>query len=99
MNEREKITLSKMIRIYCRSVHKTKKDVCTECKKLELYAHQRLEHCHFGENKPVCKKCTIHCYKPEYRQKIRQIMRFSGPRMIIYYPLDSIKHLIHNKKK
>jgi hypothetical protein len=98
MNEREKITLSEMLFIYCRAKHNSKpgNKLCPECSELESYAHKRLEHCTFGEEKPICKKCTIHCYKNDYRVQIKRIMRFSGPRMFLYHPLKTIKHLIHN---
>jgi len=94
MNAREKNTVSKMIRIYCRSKHGTRNGLCEECSELEDYSHNRLEHCKFGEEKPACANCTVHCYKPGYRDKIREIMRFSGPRMIFYYPIDAIRHLL-----
>ena len=94
MNAREKNTVSEMIRIYCRSKHGTRNGLCPECGEVEDYAHNRLEHCKFGEEKPTCEKCTVHCYKPGYRDKIREIMRFSGPRMIFRYPADAIRHLL-----
>ncbi len=93
MNDKEKSTVSKMIRIYCRSKHEQLDILCLDCLKLEDYAHKRLENCPFGENKPVCKKCRIHCYKTEYKEKTREVMRFSGPRMLLHHPIDAIKHL------
>lgn len=99
MNAGEKITVSKMLLIYCRSKHGNEQELCSQCSALESYAHQRLEHCTFGEKKPICKRCPIHCYKPDYRSKIKEVMRFSGPRMILYHPFDVFKHLIHKSKK
>ncbi|WP_302956616.1 nitrous oxide-stimulated promoter family protein [Prevotella sp.] len=46
------------------------------------------------DNKPTCRLCKVHCYKPEKREQIRQIMRYAGPRMLLYYPADAIKHMI-----
>ncbi len=83
-----------MIRIYCRSKHNTHSSLCAECAALENYAHERLEHCPFGEQKRACKNCEIHCYKPEYRDKIRKVMRFSGPRMLFFHPLEAVRHLL-----
>ncbi|MCC8147129.1 MAG: nitrous oxide-stimulated promoter family protein [Bacteroidales bacterium] len=94
MNDKEKKTVSRMIRIYCRKKHKRKYDLCPECKELQEYAHKRLEHCPFKENKPNCKNCTIHCYKTIYKDKIKQVMRFSGPRILFYHPLETIRHFI-----
>ena len=83
-----------MIRIYCRFKHKIRKSLCEDCMQLEDYSHKRLDCCPFGEEKPACDKCTIHCYKPEYREKIREVMRFSGPRMIFFHPVVAMRHLI-----
>ena len=35
-----------------------------------------------------------HCYKPEMRERIRQVMRYSGPRMITKHPVAAIRHLL-----
>jgi hypothetical protein len=32
------------------------------------------------------------------REKIREVMRFSGPRMIFYHPITAIRHVIESKK-
>ena len=58
------------------------------------YAYQRRDHCKFGEKKPTCKKCPIHCYKPDMKKKMREAMRYAGPRMMWYHPIAAIKHLI-----
>lgn len=92
MIEREKQTVSKMIGLYCRLNH-SQKTLCDDCRSVELYAHNRLDNCTFGSAKPSCKKCTVHCYKLEYREKIRAIMRFSGPRMLFFYPREAIWHI------
>lgn len=92
--DREKRIVSKMIALYCR--HKLgAKEMPEEYKMLEEYAHKRLNGCKFQEQKPACKRCTIHCYKPDMREKIREIMRWAGPRMIIYDPIAAIRHLIN----
>jgi len=92
MNAREKNTVSKMIRIYCRFKHGSRKSLCPDCKQLSDYTHKRLEYCPFGESKSSCEKCTVHCYKPEYREKIREVMRFAGPRMLFFHPVEAIRH-------
>ena len=88
----EKITVQKMILLYCKLEHKHK-HLCNSCQILTDYALSRLDHCHFGLEKPVCLNCMVHCYKPIQREAIRKIMRFSGRRMIWYYPGLSIVHL------
>ena len=59
--DREKKTVQKMIEIYCRH-HLKQTTIPEEYQQLIAYAHNRLSHCRFGENKNVCKKCPIHCY-------------------------------------
>lgn len=97
--EREKELVSRMIQLYCRKNHKTKKELCAECQKLDDYARQRSDKCPFMETKTFCSNCTVHCYKPEMREKIRQVMRFSGPRMVFHQPIPAIRHLTESKKE
>ncbi len=87
--EREKQTVSKMIELYCR--HHLKKDpMPEEYQSLTEYACNRLELCRYGERKTTCKKCPVRCYAPAEREAIRQVMRWTGPRMIWYAPKDVI---------
>lgn len=92
--EREKEVVGRMIELYCKK-KLGMNEVSTEYKELEVYAHKRLGMCKFGNNKPNCKRCPIHCYKPEMREKIRTIMRWAGPRMLIYDPIAAIRHLLN----
>lgn len=89
--QKEKRIIAVMIRLYCRKKEK-KPELCSECRELLVYAHERLEHCPFGMDKTSCKHCKIHCYKPEMREKIRRVMRYSGPRMLLYCPWETLKH-------
>jgi hypothetical protein len=99
MNESEKRVVYRMITIYCRSKHKPEKGLCSECESLNNYALQRLERCPFGENKPTCGSCTIHCYKSDMQIRIKEVMRFSGPRMLFIHPIEAIKHFNRERKR
>nr|MBP8870902.1 nitrous oxide-stimulated promoter family protein [Bacteroides sp.] len=57
------------------------------------YAHMRLSRCPFGEKKNTCRLCTIHCYKPEMKERMREVMRYAGPRMLLYHPAAALRHL------
>ena len=92
--EQEKKTVRQMVEIYCHGKKHVSKGLCEECSTLLDYAYQRLDHCKFGENKPTCKKCPIHCYKPDMKEKMREVMRYAGPRMVWYHPIAAIRHLI-----
>ncbi len=90
--ENEKKLLSQMIRLYCRC--KLKAEVMPEAyAELLTYAHRRLDACRFGEGKPTCKRCTVHCYGRAKREDIRRVMRWCGPRMMLYHPLAAWRHL------
>ena len=92
---REAKTLRAMVELYCRGEHGTKKDaLCDECQALVGYAYLRLSQCPFGEQKPTCAKCPIHCYEPEKREQIRTVMRYAGPRMLLHRPVLAVLHLL-----
>jgi hypothetical protein len=102
--DREKRTIKAMIEIFCRGRHQ-QDDLCAECKQLLAYAFERIDKCPFKEDKPTCAKCTVHCYKPQMRQQVHEVMRYAGPRMLLSHPLltfmhymDEIKHAGKNKK-
>lgn len=97
--DREKKMVSQMIALYCRKNHGTKGTLCQECAALNLYARQRSDKCPFMETKTFCSNCKVHCYKPEMREKIRAVMRFSGPRRIFHHPATAIRHVIETKKE
>jgi len=90
--EKEKKTVELMIRLYCQKKEKNTL-LCPDCSALLEYAQARLDHCPFGKEKTSCKKCSIHCYKPEMRERMREVMKFSGPRMILYAPFETLRHL------
>ena len=99
--EREKRMVSEMIALYCRKRHGTRAgELCPECAELAEYARQRSDRCPFMETKTFCSNCSncrVHCYKPEMREKIREVMRFSGPRMIFHHPVAAVRHVIETK--
>ena len=96
MNKRikeEKEVVEQMIRLYCQK-KEGNSSLCPACQKLLEHANGRLDRCRYGEKKPTCKKCPIHCYRPDMKERIRIIMRWSGPRMILYHPIAAIRHLL-----
>ena len=96
---REKRTVSFMLRMHCQGRHGTKTALCPDCQSLHEYSLARLAACPFNENKPVCSKCRVHCYEPVLREKMRQVMRYSGPRMLFRHPILVIRHMIDGRKK
>jgi len=93
--KREHGTLVCMTEIYCNHHHGLQDDgLCDDCAKLMTYAERRLEKCPYGEKKPTCANCPVHCYKPARRKQAREIMRYAGPRMLLRHPLLAIAHQI-----
>ena len=91
--EREKHIIGVMVEIYCKKKHKSKDGLCSECRELLDYSRQRLDKCKFGEQKSYCQKCPIHCYKKDMKEKIKDVMKFSGPRLLFYNPVEFFKHM------
>ncbi len=98
-SEREKAVVKQMIQLYCKKIHKTKNGLCEECLRLNNYAKKRSDNCPFIETKTFCSNCKTHCYKPDMREKIRIVMRFSGPRIIFHHPIMAIRHVIETQKE
>ncbi|MCR4735041.1 MAG: nitrous oxide-stimulated promoter family protein [Treponema sp.] len=96
--KKEEYVVREMIRLYCRKNHRELYDrkskvMCSECSQLADYAVSRSEHCPRMEEKTFCSNCKSHCYSPDMRDKIRKVMRFSGPRIIFYHPILALWHL------
>lgn len=96
---RERKTLQAMIVIYCRDHHGDTDGLCGECSDLRDYAFWRLEKCPFQEEKTTCANCAIHCYTPDRREQVREVMRYAGPRMIWRHPYLAIMHMLDGRKK
>lgn len=91
-----------MIRLYCRAHHGScKGTLCADCEDLLRYASERIDRCPKGERKRSCRVCEIHCYAPARRQKISEVMRYAGPRMLFAAPVAAIRHLLreHSRKE
>jgi hypothetical protein len=95
---REIKTVKAMISLYCRDNHRNNV-LCPGCTELADYALERLTRCPFQEGKTTCAKCPAHCYEPRMREKIRAVMRYSGPRMTFHHPVLALFHLIDGRRK
>jgi hypothetical protein len=91
---REKRTVEAMVRMYCRGHHGKRAGLCEGCAALLDYAHARLDGCRFGEGKTTCARCAVHCYRPEMRERIRAVMRWAGPRMLLRHPVMAVRHVV-----
>ena len=89
-------TLLAMVTLQCQDRHGGHdQDLCDECAALAAYASRRLARCVFGDDKPTCANCSVHCYNAPMRDAVRAVMRYAGPRMIWRHPLLALAHVRH----
>jgi len=103
----EKQTVFCMIRLWCRHQKhttlqtkigaKTITGLCPDCFALYEYTGKKLSDCRYGLEKPVCSSCITHCYQSVRREEIRQVMRYSGPRMMLHHPLRALIYMVRKK--
>jgi len=105
---REQKTMRHMVALYCRDhrqsgSHAKRRDdsglPCAECTDFLAYAARRLQKCPYGEDKPTCANCPIHCYKREPREFARTVMRYAGPRMMWRHPWLALLHLVDGRRR
>lgn len=100
---REKRTISQMVALYCAGNHEAAvrietahcgEAVCADCLAIDANAVQRTERCRKMDEKTSCEQCGNHCYRPVDRERIREVMRYAGPRMLGKHPLAAMRHLM-----
>jgi hypothetical protein len=90
---REIKTVKAMLTIYCKYHHAAGTQLCEDCTSIYEYAVARLHRCPFQDIKPTCGKCLIHCYSRDMQEKVRKVMRYSGPRLILTHPILALYHI------
>ena len=91
---REKKTIDVMLGMYCSGHHGSLPSLCPDCASLKDYALRRLDNCPFHEHKPACNGCCVHCYSAPMRERMRSVMRYSGPRMTLRHPWLALLHML-----
>lgn len=100
--ERETRTISQMVSLYCAGNHdphlRTERAecgeaVCEACRELDEYACLRTRRCRRMAEKVSCNLCQNHCYAPAMQERIRQVMRYAGPRMLLKHPVTALRYL------
>ena len=97
--------LGKFTEIFCRAKHRNAefirvslpaalgvRTICPECRSFLEYAIAKRLTCPLEAEKPTCKKCRIHCYDRQRRDKVREIMSYVGRRMVMRGRLDYLWH-------
>lgn len=99
MNDRRRLdekTLYAMQLIYCSAKHAKdagEDGLCDPCRDLLKYSLERTKNCSYKAQGRLCSACEIHCFENEQRARIRQVMRFSGPRLIFRKPALALRYL------
>ena len=89
-----------MVSIYCKAHHSQQTGIpCDYCQAFLVYATARLTRCPFGEKKTTCGNCLIHCYNKTMKKQVKEIMRYSGPRMLLAHPFLALLHIIDGWRK
>lgn len=66
--------------------------MCAECARFMAYAVARRLKCPLEAEKPSCKHCRIHCYAKPQLAKVKEIMEYSGKKLMMGGRLDYIWH-------
>jgi len=96
----KKKTIKLMIDIYCSGKHGTEDgELCRRCAEMKNYMYKRIELC--KKEKAFCGRCEYHthCYAGEPGSLVRDLMRYSGPRLMIKKPVAVLKYLVSGMKK
>jgi predicted metal-binding protein len=90
--EKDIRVLATFIGTYCNGKHSTRKrELCPDCSELLEYARMKRAKCPL-DPKPDCKHCPIHCYAKAQRARIREVMGYSGRRLLLRGRLDLLWH-------
>jgi hypothetical protein len=67
--------------------------LCEECGKLLSYSLSMRTICPY-DPKPTCRKCPTHCYRAGHRERIREVMRYSGWWLVRHGRIDLLRKMI-----
>ena len=96
--KREKKTIDAMVQFFCKKKHKAKGELCPECTEFLAYAMLRLDRCPFQERKSTWESAPSTATALSMREKAKNIMRYSGPRMLLHHPGLALHHVGRTQK-
>lgn len=99
--------IGKFVEVYCAGRHGSsgrstfqlpaglgQRRLCSECGQFLAYAMAKRIKCPLEAEKPSCKACRIHCYAPAQRERVREIMAYSGRKLLLRGRLDYLWHYL-----
>lgn len=90
--------MKQMTALYCRG-HKHQLDEngeCADCDLLLRYSLSRTQRCPYIEKTLFCSNCPTPCYRPDMKEKMRVMMKYSGPRLFFRRPITVIWHVVYD---
>lgn len=97
--------IGKFVEVYCFGKHPGaartpfvlaagvgERSLCPECAAFLAYATARRLKCPLEAEKPSCKHCRTHCYAKPQLAKVKEIMAYSGRKLMLRGRLDYIWH-------
>jgi len=97
--------IGKFVEVYCNGKHGAvdrnpfnlpaemgERRLCLECSAFMQYAVTRRIKCPLEAEKPSCKHCRTHCYNKANLAKVKEIMAYSGMKLMLRGRLDYIWH-------
>jgi hypothetical protein len=99
--------IGKFVEVYCAGKHGEmekhpfqlpenlgERRICAECAVFMAYAVARRLKCPLEAEKPSCKHCRIHCYAKPQLAKVKEIMEYSGKKLLLRGRLDYLWHYL-----
>ena len=68
--------------------------LCPECLDLVKESAKHTNRCRHLAYKTFCHHCPTPCYAQSAREKIRPIMRYSGPRIMTRHPVLGVQYMV-----
>lgn len=97
--------IAKFVEVYCNGKHSEidkalmtlpedlgNRQFCKNCTEFMEYAIKRRLSCPLEAQKPTCKHCRIHCYNSTNREKVKEIMSYSGRKLMMMGRVDYLWH-------
>ena len=101
-SEKDLRTLRAIGCMYCKAHHassvKGPHGLCEECTATVAFTHERTKNCPYG-HAHNCQDCTTKCNRGQQQQRVKAMMRYAAPRMLLRHPLMTMDYLSKKLRK
>ena len=92
-----------MIEMYCRDHHdgasRDEDGLCGDCAELLAYARVAAGQVPVRDGQADLRGLPDALLRPVMRERVRDVMRYSGPRMLKRHPVLAVAHLVDGRRK